>query len=123
MLAVRRQVEERVVDRPAVRLPLLDADREPYAVLARDRSEAVGRRPGDRHSVLGEQAEPFRVAVPDRLGVDPDRRARDEGLGENDELGTVRGSGGGAFGHAVDRRLAVHEDVRRLDSGDSDSCH
>ena len=92
-------------------------------MLARDGSEAVGRRARDRDRVLGEQAEPFRVAVPDRLGVDPDRRARDEGFGKDDELGTVRGCGGGAFGDAIDRRLAVHEHIGRLDSGNSDSRH
>ena len=46
-LAIGGQVQEGVVDRAAVRLPLLDADHEPHAVLARDRSEAVGGRPGN----------------------------------------------------------------------------
>jgi hypothetical protein len=51
---VGRKVQEGVVDRAAAQLALLDADRQPDAVLARDRAEPVGRRAGYRDGVLGE---------------------------------------------------------------------
>ncbi len=73
-----------------MQLALLDPDHEPDAVVAGDRAQPVRR--GARHDdgVLGQQPEPVLIAIPDRPGVDPDRRAGDEDLGKGDQLGALR---------------------------------
>jgi hypothetical protein len=46
--------------------------------------EPVGGRSGHGDRVLREQPKPVLIAVPDRIGVEPERRARDEHLREHD---------------------------------------
>ena len=108
------EVEQRVVDGRAGGFALLDPHDEPHRVLAGDRAEAVGRRPGHDDGVLDEEGVPVGVAVPDRPAVDPERRPRHEGLREHHEPRTLTGGLRRQLGDPVDRRLAVHQHVGRL---------
>jgi len=119
----RRQVQHCVVDRSAVRLFLRHPDHEPDAVFPGNHAETVRRRAWYDDRVFREQPEPVRVAIPDWLRVDPDRSARDEDLGEDHELCSLRRGGSRQLGDPIDRRVAVHQHVRGLDSRHSQRRH
>ena len=114
---VRGEVQERVVDRPAV--ALVDAHDQPDAGFAGDVTKPCRRRARHDDRLVGEQRVPLVVTVPDPCGVDPHGRPREERLGKDDELGAVGGGAAGEFSHSIERRVQIHEDRRRLYRRDS----
>ena len=89
---VRSEVEGRVVDRRAVRLPFLDPNDEVDAGGGGGGPELLGHRSGHDDRLVDQQREPVLVTVPDRPRVDPDGRSRDEDLGEHDDPAALLGS-------------------------------
>jgi hypothetical protein len=106
-----------------VRVPLVDTDDQPHAVLGGDGPQALARWALYHNGVAGQQPEPVLVALPDHLGVDPDRRAGHEHLGEHHELGAVACGRGGQRGDAVDGRVPVHQHIARLHRGHPERGH
>ena len=84
--AIGLEVQDRVVDRRAVRLAFVDSDHQVDAGFPSRRAELLGDRARYDDSLVDEERVPLLVAVPDRPRVDPDRRAWDERLRERDEL-------------------------------------
>ena len=95
----------------------------PADLPGRDGGEAVAGGAPDHHGVPRQQAEPLLVPVPDRLGVDPERRAGHEHLGEHHELRPLTSGRGGQRGDAVDGGVPVHQDIARLDGGHPQDGH
>jgi hypothetical protein len=117
--AVRGEIQHGIVDSPPVLLAFLDPDDEPDPVVAGDGAQPLRRRTRYHDSVLGEQPEPVFVAIPDRLGIDPDRRARDEDLGECHQLSALRSGRGRQLTDPLQGRRLVHEHVTGLHRGHS----
>ena len=123
-LAVRGQVQEaccrscpRAVPSPGRR------SRATRRALARwlrgDRSPARELTTAFSASSRNHSASPSQIGcVSIQIGV-PGTNAS----GKTTSWAPVRGRCGGELGDAIDRRLAVHEDIGRLDSGDSNSLH
>ena len=86
-------------------------------------AERVGDRAGHHDGLVDQQRVPIVVAVPDRHGVDPDRGAGDEHLGEHHDPGPVGGGLMQQLDRLVHAGLLIHQGVRRLHRGDLHSGH
>jgi hypothetical protein len=95
---VRAEVQSGVVDGGAVRFAFVHADDEVGVGVAGSGAEGFGDRAGHHHGLVDQQGVPVVVAVPDRPGVDPDRGAGDEHLGEHHDPGS-RGAGDDGESH------------------------
>ena len=113
---VRTEEQDRAIERAAVALD--DTDDEMEAVVARDRPEAVDRRSRHVHRALVIAAEPFptfgRSPADLDIEVSALRVARDERLREDRQLRSGRRRVTRQARHAVECRLAVEGDRRRL---------
>src|SRR5918994_1093748 len=108
-------VQERVVDRAgALGVDLRDARDEPHAVRLRSLTETVGSRAWHCHGLLRDAGEGRLRALVGPTGevLRPGRGRidRDEGLGEDDELGALAGGLGGQPLELLQRRVAVEND-------------
>ena len=114
-------VQERVVEGAgALGIDLGDTRDEPHAVRLGGRAEAVGCRARHRNGLLRDAGEgrlralvgpAGEVLRPGRGGID-----RDEGFGEDDELGALTGSLGGQLLELLQRGVAVEDDRLGLDA-------
>jgi hypothetical protein len=118
--AVGSEVESGVVEGGAVRFPLLDADNEVDARLLGGGAEPVRDRAWHGDCLVDEHRVPAAVAVPDRLGVDPDWVARDEHLGKHHDAGAARRGLREQLDRLGQGGLLIPKYVRCLHRGDRD---
>jgi hypothetical protein len=83
------EVQDRVVDRSAMLLTLVDPYHQVHAGVAGGGTEALGRRPGHHHRLLQQPHVPGLVLARQDL-VDPGRPGGQEGFGEDQQAGPVR---------------------------------
>ena len=121
--AVGSEIQGGVVDRGAVRFAFVHPDHQVRAGLASGGGEGVGDRAGHNDGLVDQQRVPIAVAVPDRHGVDPDRIAGDEHLGEHHDPGPFGGGLMQQLDRLVHTGLLIHQDVSRLHRGDLHCCH
>ena len=127
-MAAKRAVgpvdEERVVERPAG--ALVDADREPDAVVLRDLAEAIACRAGhlDRLAHEARERRPGGGVGPGGQEPHPAVRrvAGDERLGEEDELGPGRRRLRGERVEALERPVPVEDRGLGLHARDGDGA-